>query len=99
MKPGAVSNDATAPARSFASAEAAHRFHCNLGRKRLPPVFWARKFALLLLLAIGSAYAADRARNALAEHVRAANDRYKDVSVAVSEGYAPNVACDHASMK
>lgn len=53
------------------------------------PIFWARKFALLSLLVIGSAFAADRARNALAEHVRAANDRFKDVSVAVSEGYAP----------
>ena len=51
--------------------------------------FWARKLALLSLLAVGSAFAADRARNALAEHVHAANDRFKDVSVAVSEGYAP----------
>lgn len=53
------------------------------------PIFWARKFALLSLLAVGSAFAADRARDALAEHVRAANDRFKDVSVAVSEDYAP----------
>ena len=41
------------------------------------------------LLAVGSAFAADRAHNILAEHVRAANDRFKDVSVALSEGYAP----------
>lgn len=53
------------------------------------PIFWARKFALLSLLVVGSAFAADRAHNALTEHVRAANDRFKDVSVAVSEGYAP----------
>jgi hypothetical protein len=64
-------------------------FSWNLRRKKLNPIFWARKFALLSLLAVGSAFAADRAHNALAEHVHAANDRFKDVSVAVSEGYAP----------
>ena len=55
----------------------------------MKPIFWARKLALLSLLAVGSAFAADRAHNILAEHVRAANDRFKDVSVALSEGYAP----------
>ncbi len=41
------------------------------------------------LFALGAAIAADGSRNPLAEHVRAANDRFKDVAVAVSEGYAP----------
>ena len=40
-------------------------------------------------LCIGTAAAADNQGNPVAEHVRAANDRFKDVSVAVSEGYAP----------
>ena len=44
--------------------------------------------ALLSLLAVG-ATAAQAAGNPLADHVRAANDRFKDVSVAVAEGYAP----------
>ena len=51
-------------------------------------VFWARSFALLSLC-IGTAAAADDHGNPVAEHVRAANDRFKDISVAVSEGYAP----------
>jgi len=37
----------------------------------------------------GTAFAAEDRRNPLAEHVRAANDRFRDVAVAVSEGYAP----------
>lgn len=52
-------------------------------------VFWARSFALLSLFCIGPAAAANDHGNPVAEHVRAANDRFKDVSVAVSEGYAP----------
>jgi hypothetical protein len=44
--------------------------------------------ALLSLLTAGAASAAERG-NPLAESVRVANDRFKDVSVAVSEGYAP----------
>ena len=47
----------------------------------------ARAVALWTLLAGGTAWAAERAP--LVEHVRAANERFKDVSVAVSEGYAP----------
>jgi hypothetical protein len=50
---------------------------------------WARSLALLSLFAVETAVAADGSRNLLAKHVRAANDRFKDVSVAVSEGYAP----------
>jgi hypothetical protein len=44
---------------------------------------------LSLLLAGTAALAVERVGNPLAEHVRAANDRFKDVAVAVSEGYAP----------
>ena len=40
-------------------------------------------------LIIGGAAAAQAAGNPLADHVRAANDRFKDVSVAVAEGYGP----------
>src|SRR6185437_7903641 len=36
-----------------------------------------------------TAVSADNGRNPLAEHVRAANDRFRDVSAAVAEGYAP----------
>jgi hypothetical protein len=43
----------------------------------------------LSLFALGAAIAADGSRNPLAEQVRAANERFKDVAVAVSEGYAP----------
>lgn len=51
---------------------------------------WASTLALVSLLAAGTASAADRGGgNPLADHVRAANDRFKDVSVAVSEGYKP----------
>jgi hypothetical protein len=85
----AVSNDAAVPTHRCASAEAARVFSLEPKEKKLNPIFWARKFALLSLLVVGSAFAADRAHNALTEHVRAANDRFKDVSVAVSEGYAP----------
>ncbi len=43
--------------------------------------------ALLSLLALGTASAA--AGNTLPDDVRTANDRFKDVSVAVAEGYSP----------
>ena len=53
-------------------------------------VLWARSLALLSLFAVGTASAADgSSNNPLAEHVRAANSRFKDVKVAVAEGYAP----------
>jgi hypothetical protein len=45
--------------------------------------------ALLTLFAGGTTAIAKGGSNPLADHVRAANDRFKDVSVAVSEGYAP----------
>lgn len=48
-----------------------------------------RSLALLSLLSVGTALAADGGHNPLAEGVRAANDRFRDVAVAVSEGYAP----------
>ena len=49
-------------------------------------VTWARGLALLSLFSDGTAVAEN---NPLAAHVRATNDRFKDVAVAVSEGYAP----------
>jgi hypothetical protein len=50
---------------------------------------WAMGLALLSSLVIGSASAADSGRNSLADHVRDANSRFKDVKVAVAEGYSP----------
>jgi hypothetical protein len=48
---------------------------------------WAGCLALLPLFTTGSVAAADRG-SPLVEHVRTVNDRFKDVSVATSEGYA-----------
>jgi len=48
-----------------------------------------RALALASLFVAGTAAAAQAASNPLADSVRAANDRFKDVSVAVAEGYAP----------
>jgi hypothetical protein len=50
-----------------------------------------------LSLLAGGAVAAHAASNPFADEVRAANDRLKDVKVAVSEGYAP-IPCDSAPM-
>jgi hypothetical protein len=50
---------------------------------------WTRGLALLALAAVGSASAANSDRSALVDQVRAANNRFKDVSVALAEGYAP----------
>ena len=52
-------------------------------------VSWVRSLALLPLLVVGTAFASNNHLNSLTDHVREANDRFKDVSVAVSEGYAP----------
>lgn len=52
-------------------------------------VRWAQGLALASILAAGSAGAAQGIANPLADHVRAANDRFKDVAVAVKEGYSP----------
>jgi hypothetical protein len=52
----------------------------------------ARVLALLSLVSVGviaSEAGAQSARETLVEHVRSANSRFKDVAVAVSEGYAP----------
>ncbi len=50
-----------------------------------------RGLALASLLTLGGAAAAmgDGGGNPLADKVRVANDRFKDVAVAVAEGYAP----------
>lgn len=45
--------------------------------------------ALFLLGATGAAFAHASDNNPLAENVRAANDRFQDVSIAVAEGYSP----------
>src|SRR5262245_5649083 len=58
----------------------------KLGRTKLSIVYWARTVGLLSLCAAGTAIAENYS---LAAHVRTANDRFKDVAVAVSEGYAP----------
>ena len=52
-------------------------------------VSWVRSLALLPLLVVGTAVASNNHLNSLTDHVREANDRFKDVSVAVAEGYAP----------
>jgi hypothetical protein len=52
-------------------------------------VSFARSLALLPMLVAGSAFASDSHLKSLTDHVRAANDRFKDVAAAVSEGYAP----------
>lgn len=50
---------------------------------------WTGGLALLAFCAAGAASAADNAGNPLAAAVRRANDRFADVAVATSEGYAP----------
>lgn len=48
-----------------------------------------RGFALVSALAVGGVSVAAGGQSPLADSVRAANDRFKDVSVALSEGYTP----------
>ena len=50
---------------------------------------WIAGVALLPLIAVGAAAAQAAGSNPLADHVRAANDRFTDVAVALAEGYAP----------
>ncbi len=50
---------------------------------------WVYTLALLPMLGAATAFAQDSAGNPLADHVRAANDRFADVAVAVAEGYGP----------
>ena len=50
---------------------------------------WVGSLALASVLAAGAASASESGSNPLAESVRNANDRFKDVSVALAEGYAP----------
>src|SRR5690349_21478052 len=51
-----------------------------------------RALVLIALLGIGSSSAQAAGCSLLVDHVRAANDRFKDVAVAVAEGYSP-IAC------
>ena len=62
---------------------------------------WARSLALLSLLAVPAASASDEhvrhaAPETFVERVREANNRFRDVSVAVAEGYRP-IACASGS--
>jgi hypothetical protein len=50
---------------------------------------WTPALALLSLFAVGAVSAHAANDNPLVDNVRAANERFKDVSVAVAEGYAP----------
>jgi hypothetical protein len=50
---------------------------------------WTGALALLSLFAVGPASADDLSGSPLVDHVRAANDRFQDVAVAVKEGYGP----------
>ena len=52
-------------------------------------VQWVRALAFLSVSGIATATAAQMGDNPLAQHVRAANARFKDVAAAVAEGYAP----------
>jgi hypothetical protein len=52
-------------------------------------VSWAKSLAILPLFIVGTAVASDSHLKSLTDHVRTANDRFKDVAVAVAEGYAP----------
>jgi hypothetical protein len=57
---------------------------------QLSAVIWARSLAVLSLFAVGTSVAAVVAdNNPLTLQVRTANDRFRDVAVAVAEGYAP----------
>ena len=49
---------------------------------------WAPRLALLSIF-LGGAVCAAEAANPLADDVRNANARFKDVSAALAEGYAP----------
>jgi hypothetical protein len=70
------------------SSEAAPFLLVGRWRSKLSAVSRAGTLALLSLLWTGGASAADGHRG-LVEQVRAANDRFKDVAVALSEGYTP----------
>jgi hypothetical protein len=61
-------------------------------RVEMSTVRWIQALAALSLLAAGAVSAQAADSNPLAEHVRATLDRFKDVAVAVKEGYAP-IAC------
>lgn len=59
-------------------------------------IFLPSWLALLSMLAITSA-SAGQVANPLMDQVHSANDRFKDVSVAVKEGYGP-IPCDSSPM-
>jgi hypothetical protein len=52
----------------------------NNPENKLDSVSWTRSLAFLSLFMVEAAFAAGSGSNPLAEHVRAANDRFKDVA-------------------
>lgn len=58
-------------------------------RETLNTLSYAKRLAAISALFIGTACAVAAGGKTLPDNVRAANDRFKDVAVAVKEGYAP----------
>ena len=50
---------------------------------------WMQSLALVAVFSAGTASAEEAGGNPLADHVRAANNRFNDVATAIAEGYAP----------
>jgi hypothetical protein len=77
--------------RTAAAVRGDHAHRPKRGRcmkeNKLKFVPWARGLALLALCAVGNASAVGH--SPLVDQVRAANARFKDVKVAIAEGYAP----------
>jgi hypothetical protein len=61
----------------------------SIWRSRMKVAPWAKTLVLLSSLVAGHALAAEVGEGPLAEHVRSANSRFRDVKVAVAEGYSP----------
>ena len=58
-------------------------------KSKMSSARWTHTVALVAFMTIGVTSVEAAGPNPLADHVRAANDRFKDVAVAVAEGYAP----------
>jgi hypothetical protein len=70
----------------------------NRGTNLSTVYYWTRSLAVLSLFAAATSIVTLVAdNNPLAAQVRVANDRFKDVAVAVAEGYAP-VSCTGGAM-
>jgi hypothetical protein len=57
--------------------------------RKMNTCLWIGRLTLLSMLAAGTASPQQRADNPLADNVRIANDRFKDVATTIAEGYAP----------